>query len=72
MSKLEEKLSASIKAGGASRAESPAAKPAPARSSTPSKTKAAKSKPAASKKSTGAADLNAPVQELHPTRIWPD
>ena len=72
MSKLEEKLSASIKAGSAPRSETPASKPAPTKSSDAPKPKASKPKPAASRKGGASGDLNAPVQELHPTRIWPD
>ncbi|MCW9059613.1 MAG: hypothetical protein OQL11_12135 [Gammaproteobacteria bacterium] len=74
MSKLEDKLSASIKAGSTPRPETPAAKPAPAKSSESPKPKAKVNKPKsdASNKGSGAGNLNAPVQELHPTRIWPD
>jgi hypothetical protein len=74
MSKLEDKLSASIKAGSAARSETPAAKPVPAKSSASPKPKAKVNKPKSdvSKKDSGAGDLNTHVQELHPTRIWPD
>lgn len=74
MSKLEDKLSASIKAGSVPGPEAAAAKPVPAKSSESPKPKAKvnKSKSDASKKGSEAGDLNAPVQELHPTRIWPD
>lgn len=74
MSKLEDKLSASIKAGSAPRPEAAAAKPVPTKSSASPKPQARVNKPKsdASKKGSGAGDLNAPVQELHPTRIWPD
>jgi hypothetical protein len=62
MSKLEDKLNASIKPGRAPAADKPSAKAAPA------------AKPAAKPAAANAAetDLNAAAQPLHPTRIWPD
>lgn len=57
MSKLEDKLSASIKPKHASPVKPSPGKPV-ARPRAPAQ--------------APAADLNAPGQPLHPTRIWPD
>lgn len=62
MSKLEDKLNASIKPGRAQPADKPSDRAAPAAKST--------AKPASAK--TAETDLNAAAQPLHPTRIWPD
>jgi hypothetical protein len=65
MSKLEDKLSASIKPK-----RDQADKPATDKSADkPAAKPAAKPRPAARETVT---DLNAPGQALHPFRIWPD
>lgn len=73
MSKLEDKLNASIKPGRAQKADKGSAKTAPAAQHAAAKTTATKTaaaKTAAAK--TAESDLNAVLPPLHPTRIWPD
>lgn len=69
MSKLEDKLSASIKPKRA-QADKPAADKATDKPAATSASKAA-SKPRAAARDA-VTDLNAPGQALHPFRIWPD
>jgi hypothetical protein len=74
MSKLEDKLSASVKAGR-DRPEQvthgkPAAKGKPG--STTGKPSGSRSRAGATKPSRGDGDLNSAAPALHPARIWPD
>ena len=66
MSKLEEKLAASLGPARkpASTRKAPARKAAPATKAPPSETPAAAA--------PAAADLNSRIRPLHPRRIWPD
>lgn len=68
MSKLEDKLSASLKPKGAQPGKTPADKPAVDKPAAAAKA-APRSRTAARDAVT---DLNAPGQALHPFRIWPD
>lgn len=74
MSKLEDKLSASVKAGR-DRSEAAlhgkqAAKGKPG--STMKKPSGSRSSAGATKPSRGDGDLNSAAPALHPARIWPD
>ena len=65
MSKLETKLTASIKPGHSRQAEKSAPAKAAAAPAKPAQAPARKTQP-----STG--DLNALAMDLHPVRVWPD
>lgn len=74
MSKLEDKLSASVKAGRdrsepvSQAKQTTKGKPG----STMRKPSGSRSPAGARKKSRGDGDLNSAVPALHPARIWPD